>query len=71
MRKIKTILYGDKYFAPNRRLALDGKTWWCVLVIPKGDGGKMSWSSYTCHGRYGTLEDCYHAIKKYHKEGWY
>lgn len=71
MRKIKAILYGDKYFVPNKRLALDGKAWWCVLVVSKSERRKMNWSPYMCHGRYETMRDCYCAIEKYHNEGWY
>lgn len=58
MKKVKATLYGDNYFVPNKRYALDGKAWWCVLVVPKNDRAKMRWSTYTCHGKYRTMADC-------------
>lgn len=51
-------------FVPKKRTALDGKTYWCVY-----DTSKNNWSSYTCHGKYKTREDCQydidHTIDKY------
>ena len=45
---------------PRKRTAIDGKTWWCVYNIVKGD-----WSTYTCFGRYKTEKSCWYAIKYY------
>jgi len=50
-------------FEPRKRIALDGKIWWCVY-----DLGRKIWSTYTCFGRYPRKKDCQLAIDYYQKE---
>lgn len=42
---------------PRKRIALDGKTWWCVF-----DADTMKWSTLTCFGKYAKKKDCQLAI---------
>lgn len=42
---------------PRKRIALDGKTWWCVF-----DTDTMKWSTIILFGRYKTKKDCQIAI---------
>ena len=44
-------------FIPQKRIALDGKIWWCVY-----DMKRKSFSTYTCHGKYTTKTNCQLAI---------
>lgn len=48
---------------PRKRIALDGKVWWCVF-----DADTMKWSSLTCFGRYRTKKDCQLVINIYLKQ---
>lgn len=45
---------------PRKRIALDGKTWWCVF-----DTDTMKWSTIILFGKYKRKRDCQFAIDKY------
>lgn len=45
-------------FIPEKRTAIDGKTWWCVY-----DTQRHCWSTYLCHGKYKTRKACQIAIE--------
>ena len=47
-------------FIPKKRIALDGKVWWCVW-----DNETNAWSNYLCHSKYKTKKDCIWCINKY------
>lgn len=47
-------------FEPRKRIALDGKTWWCVFDIEK-----MEWSTLTFFGKYKTKKACQSDIDLY------
>ena len=49
-------------FKPTKRVALDGKIWWCVW-----DRLKQAFSSFVCHGKYRTKGDCEIYIAYYNK----
>ncbi len=40
-------------FIPQKRVAIDGRTWWCVY-----DTQRHGWSTYLCHGKYKTRKAC-------------
>ncbi len=40
-------------FIPQKRIAIDGKVWWCVF-----DMLKLNWSTYMCHGKHFTKKAC-------------
>lgn len=42
---------------PRKRIALDGKTYWCVF-----NTDTMKWSTLTCFGKYTRKKDCQLAI---------
>ena len=42
---------------PRKRIALDGKTWWCVF-----DTSTMKWSTNIFFTKYKTKRDCLYAI---------
>lgn len=44
-------------FIPQKRIAVDGKQWWCAY-----DTQRHCWSTYTCHGKYRTRSACQLAI---------
>ena len=44
---------------PRKRIALDGKFWWCVF-----DTKKMNWSTLACFGKYKTKKACKYAIDR-------
>jgi hypothetical protein len=48
---------------PRRRIALDGKSWWCVYNVDKKE-----WSTLTCFTKYKTKFDCQYAIDCWAKE---
>lgn len=48
---------------PRKRMALDGKTYWCVF-----NTDTMKWSTLTCFGKYTRKKDCQLAIDLYIKE---
>lgn len=50
-------------FIPKKRIALDGKIWWCVW-----DNETNAWSNYLCHGKYKTKKDCIWCINKYNAD---
>ena len=50
-------------FEARERIALDGKTWFCVF-----DREKRKWSTLLCFGKYRTKKACNIAIK-YYMEG--
>lgn len=45
-------------FEPRKRIALDGKIWWCVY-----DTKAQQYSSRLCFGKYKRKMDCAFAIK--------
>lgn len=45
---------------PRKRVAIDGKTWWCVF-----DTETMKFSSLAWFYRYKTKKDCQYAIDYY------
>ncbi len=45
------------YFAPAKRAAVDGRTWWVVM-----DMSTHKYSSLLCFGKYRTRKDCQAAI---------
>lgn len=45
---------------PRKRIALDGKVWWCVF-----DTNKMEWSTLICFGKYKLKRECQFAIDRY------
>ena len=47
---------------PRKRMALDGKIWWCVF-----DTDTMKWSAITMFGKYKTKVACQEAVNKYWK----
>jgi len=47
-----------KQFEPRKRIALDGRLWWCVW-----DNMRRGWSTYTCHGKYKTRRAALIAIE--------
>lgn len=49
---------------PRKRIALDGRVWWCVFDVDKGN-----WSSLSCFGKYKLKKDCQFVID-YYKEKW-
>ena len=51
-------------FIPRKRVAIDGRVWWCVW-----DCVQKCWSSYTCFGKYKTKNECQISIDVY-KESW-
>lgn len=44
----------------RRRIAIDGRVWWCVW-----DNEKGNWSTLTCFGKYKTKRGAEIAIKYY------
>ena len=47
---------------PRKRVALDGKTWWCVF-----DTDAWKWSTIVLFGRYKNKRDCQIAIDSYNR----
>ncbi len=47
-------------YEARQRTALDGKIWWCVF-----NTDTMTWSTFTCFGRYKTKRACQCAINRY------
>ena len=47
---------------PRKRIALDGKSWWCVF-----DTDKMTWSTLIVFGKYKLKRDCQYAIDSYNR----
>lgn len=45
---------------PRKRIALDGKTWWCVF-----DTDTMKWSTLIVFNKYRLKRDCQYAIDNY------
>lgn len=43
---------------PRKRIALDGKVWWCVF-----DTYENRWCMLTCFGKYKTKKYCQLAIE--------
>lgn len=56
---------GSPRFIPQKRIALDGRQWWCVY-----DTQRHGWSTYLCHGKYRTRKACQYAIDHADK-GWF
>lgn len=52
-----------KRFIPKKRIALDGKIWWCVF-----DTLRSGFSTFTCHGKYKTKNLCEFYIDFYDRE---
>lgn len=50
-------------FTPEKRTALDGKTWWVAY-----DWENHKYSTLTCHGKYRTKRECQFWIDYYNKE---
>lgn len=47
---------------PRKRMALDGKIWWCVF-----DMNTMKWSTITLFTKYKTKMACQEAIDKWNE----
>ncbi len=44
---------------PRKRMAIDGKIWWCVF-----DAETLKYSTLLCFGKYKTKRDCQYDIDK-------
>lgn len=44
-------------FIHAKRIAIDGRQWWCVYGTQR-----QCWSTYLCHGKYRTRRACQIAI---------
>ena len=53
-------------FTPKKRIALDGRLWWCIW-----DNARNGWSTLLCHSKYKTRKDAQFSIEYYALKGWY
>ena len=50
-------------FYPRKRIAIDGRLWWCVF-----DETTKDWSTYLCFTKYRRKKDAQYAISRFSVE---